>query len=386
MFLFRRGNKSQDYVSEIFETMGRVFYEFGLVSDKYSLLAGRYQMPIAPRGTAILVSGWLKVPIKTDLLPSAVHLEDLQDDRLLSALKTALGRNVETRSAPVAPLPGLLWESKGSERYAASFDFWYFVELNSERLHGIARFYPFSSLPAASSLDYQTLPIPLGFSVGDKFQWFDLSYLTGTLVCGATNTGKSVFLRQVIEYLLLNCPSEVGFVLADFKEGVEFGQFSGRDRVLMCTSPFDLCDLVEGMYHHRYEVIKAAGCYSAVDFNAAHEAERLPYFLVIVDEFSEFILQGDKALMQRVQKLVSRTRGSGIYWMIGTQRPSVDIVPGSLKANLGSRISFSLASTIDAEVVFDMPDFKQAVRIGCPGRAWALVGDKILEFQASFLE
>lgn len=378
--------RQDDYIKKIFDTMGRVFYEFGLVSDKYSVLAGRYQMPIAPRGTAILVSGWLKVPIKTDLLPSAVHLEDLQDDRLLSALKTALGCNVETRSAPVAPLPSFLWESKGSERYPASFDFWYFIELDSERLHGVARFYPFASLPPASSLDYQTLPIPLGFSVGDKFQWFDLGYLTGTLVCGATNTGKSVFLRQVIEYLLTYCSGEVGFILADFKEGVEFGQFMGRDRCFGCTSPVDLCDLVEGMYHHRYGQIKAAGCYSAIDFNASPDVQRLPYFLVIVDEFSEFILQGDKSLMQRVQKLVSRTRGAGIYWMIGTQRPSVDIVPGSLKANLGSRISFSLASTVDAEVVFDMSDFKQVVRIGCPGRAWALVGDKILEFQSAFIE
>lgn len=381
-------NKMATEISDIFETMGRVFYEFGLVSDKFSWLAGRYQMPISPRKGAILVSGWLKVPIKTDLLPSAVHLEDLQDERLLSALKSSLGRNVETRSSPTAPLPGLLWETKASERYAASFDFWYFIELNVERLHGISRLYSFSSLPHPSKLDFRTLPIPLGFSVSDKFEWFDLSYLVGTLVCGATNTGKSVLLRQIINYLSIYLPERVRFILGDFKEGVEFGQYGASPLVQLCGSPAELVSTVERIYRHRYDkVIKPAGCYNLIDYNASlAAADRLPYYLVIIDEFSEFVLMGDKELMRQTQKLVSRTRGAGIYWIICTQRPSIDIVPGSLKANLGSRISFSLASTVDAEVVFDLPDFTDCVRIGCPGRGWCLAGDKMIEFQSTFTQ
>lgn len=386
MLLFQ--NKIDTEISEIFETMGKVFYEFGLVSDKFSWLAGRYQMPISPRKDAILVSGWLKIPIKTDLLPSAVFLQDLQDERLITALKSSLGRNVETRMAPTAPLPGLLWESTASERYPASFDFWYFVELNVSRLHGISRLYQFNSLPPPDKLDYKTLPVPLGFSVSDKFEWFDLSYLVGTLVCGATNTGKSVLLRQIINYLSTYLPDRVRFILGDFKEGVEFGQYSSNPLVQLCASPSELVSTVEAIYRYRYDkVIKPAGCYNLIDYNASlSPAEWLPYYLVIIDEFSEFVLMGDKELMKQTQKLVSRTRGAGIYWIICTQRPSIDIVPGSLKANLGSRISFSLASTVDAEVVFDLPEFTDVVRIGCPGRGWALVGDKMIEFQSTFTQ
>lgn len=384
MFLWRNKVKHSldSQISKITETMGQVFYDFGLVSDKMSFLSGRYQMPISPRGSAILVSGWLKIPVKTDLLPSGVFLADLEDPRLLTALRVALSRNVETRMAPTAALPGLLWESASKDRYPSAFEFWYFVELNENSLRMIPRSVLVTPEPPSDML----LPIPFGCSVAGKFMWFDYpTDLIGMLVCGATRTGKSVFVKQVLSFLSTRYPPEYFTAyLADFKYGVEFGAFTYPH-----FKHFEVVDLflatIQAESERRFNIIKASGCLNVLQYNLAYPADRLPLSLVVIDEFAMFKLKGPKNSIDLASALVAQTAGAGLYWLISTQRPSVDIITGSLKANLGARLSFSQATVVDYGVVFGEGFTMFTGPLGCPGRFGALVQDQIFEAQSPFI-
>lgn len=361
--------------------MGQVFYDFGLVSDKLSWLAGRYQMPISPRGSAILVSGWLKIPVKTDLLPAGVFLDDLQDQRLLTALRVALSRNVETRMAPTGPLPSVLWETGSSDRYPAMFEFWYFIELDQNFLRMIPRSVALTPEPPPSML----LPIPFGQSVAGKFMWFDYpTDLIGMLVCGATRTGKSVFVKQVLDFLAARYPpSYFTAYLADFKYGVEFGSFVSP-HFFQFYEVETFLDAIQKESERRFNIIKSAGCLNVLQYNEEHPYSKLPLSLVVIDEFAMFKLKGPKGAIDLASALVAQTAGAGLYWMISTQRPSVDIITGSLKANLGARLSFSQATLVDYSVVFGEGFTMFSGPLGCPGRFGALVQDQIFEAQSPF--
>ncbi len=381
-------SKIDQQIDLIFDKMGQIFYDFGLVSDNFSFFAGRYKLPLKPVDAALLVGPWLKIEVDMSLLPRGVFLEDLTDQRLLSALKSALGRNVEFRSsARSSVLSSWLEQSAPAPLDASKTEFWYFVEVDQESLRGIRRLVNFADLPRPGDVEYSTLPIPLGISAAGTFEYVDLSHMVSMLVCGATRTGKSVFLRQMLTYLAQNFDSSVfSGLLGDFKFGVEFQSFEALDQYTVMSSPADILDFVRGEMTRRFsEIIKPAGCFSILDFNSqADEESRLPYILVVIDEFAAFANLGGKAVLKDAIILAAQSAGAGLYWIISTQRPSVDIVPGSLKANLGARVSFSLATTIDSEVVFgsSLPD---VVQVGCPGRAWSLVGDRLFEFQSSFL-
>lgn len=381
-FKFRNKKSSLDaQISAIFSTMGQVFYDFGLVSDKLSWLAGRYQMPISPRGSAILVSGWLKVPVKTDLLPAGVFLSDLEDPRLLTALRIALSRNVETRMAPAAALPGLLFETSSKERYPAMFEFWYFIEIDVSYLRMIPRSVAAIPEPPFSML----LPVPFGQSVAGKFMWFDYpTDLIGMLVCGATRTGKSVFVKQVLSFLSSRYPpSYFTAYLADFKYGVEFGNFTSP-HFLHFDDVQKFLETIQFESERRFNIIKLAGCLNVLQYNEAHPNSKLPLSLVVIDEFAMFKLKGAKNSIDLASALVAQTAGAGLYWMISTQRPSVDIITGSLKANLGARLSFSQATLVDYSVVFGEGFTMFTGPLGCPGRFGALVQDQIFEAQSPY--
>ncbi len=381
-------SKIDQQIEFIFDKMGQVFYDFGLVSDKFSFLAGRYKLPLKPLDSALLVGPWLKIEVDMSLLPRGVFLEDLIDERLISALKSALGRNVETRSSmKSSALSSWLEESAPVPLDASKVEFWYFVEIDQDTLRGIPRLVDFADLPWPDAIEYSTLPIPLGISAAGTFEYVDLSHMVSMLVCGATRTGKSIFLRQMLTYLAQNFGVDLfRGLLGDFKFGVEFQQFEEYEQYTVMSSPADILKFVREEMTRRFsEIIKPAGCFSILDFNSqADDEDRLPYVLVVIDEFAAFANLGGKSALKEAIILAAQSAGAGLYWIISTQRPSVDIVPGSLKANLGARVSFSLATTIDAEVVFGTP-LADVVQIGCPGRGWGLVGDRLFEFQSSFL-
>jgi hypothetical protein len=390
--IFRRTKTQSAQVEDILDKMGRVFYDFDLVAKSYNVFSGSYQLPITPddRG-ALVVGGWLKIPIRTELLPTGVFLSHLQDVRLLTALKSVLERNVEVYVAPLSPISSIFSESPQKNfDVASNYELWYFVELDELKLHSISRRFNYSDLPHPSALHYTTIPIPFGPTVADKFKYYDLNFLTHSLVCGATNTGKSVFLKQVVAYLADNFPNRSRLILGDFKEGIEFKKFSKRKNCTFYRTPEPLLAEVSDLYEQRLRgLIEPKNCVNAIEYNSIYGYTLdtfLPYTLVVVDEFSAIALSDDKRLMKECMKLVSRTRAAGIYWMIGTQRPSVDVISGSVKANISTRIGFSLSSTTDAETVFDIKEFENVVSIGCVGRAWAKVGDSLFEFQSPYFE
>ncbi len=377
-------------IDDILQKMGSVFYDFGLVGPKKSLIAGHYQLPLSPGGEVLQVGPWLKVPIDLAKLPRGVFLDDLRDERLLTALRAATGRNVEFRETESAPIQlSLITESTKKKNFDDPFlpgEFWFFVEVDVNTLHGIPRRVPFDRLPLPDS--YSTLPVPFGVSQADTFEWFDMSHLVGLLVAGSTRQGKSVWLRQVLRYLSNNfSPDYFRAALLDLKFGVEFGRFESDPHFDVFSSPFAVLSFVSKETERRFEIFRTAGRFSILDYNASVDpSARLPYWLIVVDEYAAFARLCSKDEVKQAELMVAQSAGAGLYWVIATQRPSVDVVTGSLKANLGSRMSFSLASTVDAGVVFDRDDFEEVVRIGCPGRGWALVGDRVLEFQSSFVE
>lgn len=381
--------------------MGDVFSSYGLYSDKVSIF-GRYQYPLKLGGRPFIASGFLKVPVDTILPPKAVFREQLIDERLITALRSALGKNVEVVVGDNLVLPSLFSEnvkSPGSKSIFGGFskdirtyDLWYVIELDSSRLRGIPRVLPFSSVP--SPVHNHIISIPLGYTVGEGVRLVDFpSDMISLLVCGATGQGKSVYLRSLVNYVSSHYPSDrVKFVLADFKEAkTDFKMFSGSSFVHL-DSPEDIISFIEAENSSRSKLLNSSSCLNIFEYNSLSSSP-LPYVMIVIDEFASLIAdlelrysKADLSLwLRRLTRLVSVTRSTGLYWVVGTQRPTVDIISGSLKANLISRIAFSMTTETDVSTVFDADELKKfGVQVGCKGRGFCLYGDSFLEFQAPF--
>lgn len=394
-------NAELDEAREILRLMGEVFYDYSLYSDKVSF-AGRYQFPLKLGGRPFIASGFLKVPIDTSLLPKAVFRQQLEDERLLTALRSATGRNVELAIGDRVVLPSLFGEvpKSGSGRFSlfsrskgpdfAPFDLWFIIELDSSRLRGIPRMFPISDLPSPNPSHIISFPVGSVVSGGVRLVDFPNDIIS-LLVCGATGQGKSTYLRSVVRYIS-SYYHNVHFYLADFKETrVDFKMFSGSSFTTINTAE-DIVLLIEAENSRRAKLLNASSSLNIFEYNNL-SSDPLPYIFIVIDEMASWVTdlevrysKSDFNLwFRRLIRLVSVTRSSGIYWVLGTQRASIDIVPGSLKANLVGRFCFSMATATDSEVVFDSKDLAEyAVQVGCKGRGFGLFGDSFVEFQAPF--
>jgi DNA segregation ATPase FtsK/SpoIIIE-like protein len=385
VFSIGKGQKSPSAseVSDILIQLGNILYDFELVGVK-NFLGIRYQLPIVP-DVPLVVGQWLKVPIKTDILPPGVFLEHLEDVRLLTALRGALGRNVEFYAVPKTPQLSLLREAVSDKpnlsTYASDLEAWFFIELNSSMLRGIPRFVP--EIPITPPR-FPSVPFPLGSTAGSTFKWADLyEDVIGILIAGATRTGKSVFVKSVIDFWLTYYPDTVNFVLGDFKRGVEFNKYKGNPSCSVVSypdTPNTLLDIVEEEASRRFDLFSEAGCTNIIEYRSA--GYDLPFMPIVIDEFAAFNLMGGKSALTRAIVAVAQTAGAGMNWLICTQRPSVDVIPGSLKANLGARLTFSQATQVDYDVVLGEGCIEQAGSLGCKGRFWCLYSDLLFEGQA----
>lgn len=201
-----------------------------------------------------------------------------------------------------------------------------------------------------------TLTIPVGVNVYGETVTKDLAEMPHLLVAGATGAGKSVMLNVAIQALLdQNEPDSLGLVLIDPKR-VELAQFSDVPHLL--TRPIYEVDqaavtlgwLVDEM-EERYQKLEKVKARNIAAYN--HLGHAMPRIVCVIDEFADLMLTGGVLCETSIVRLAQKARAVGIHLIIGTQRPTVDVVTGLIKANMPTRIAFTVASKIDSQVILD---------------------------------
>lgn len=211
------------------------------------------------------------------------------------------------------------------------------------------------------------LTVGLGRDISGEPILSDLNKMPHLLVAGATGSGKSVCINSIIITLLMRTkPSEVKLFMIDPKM-VELNVYNGIPHLLtpVVTDPAKAAQglkNVVGEMERRYELFSESGTrnlegYNEMvrKFNADHEEKQLlmPYIVVIIDELADLMMVASKDVEETVTRLAQMARAAGIHLIIATQRPSVDIITGVIKANIPSRIAFSVSSMMDSRTILD---------------------------------
>lgn len=207
------------------------------------------------------------------------------------------------------------------------------------------------------------LPIILGKTPNGQVLIEDLSEFPHLLVAGATNSGKSVFLRSLVLCLITQyLPSELKFLIVDPKR-TDFSFFNNLPHLIggkVITEKEEACDLLLELVHNempRRQRIMAGRSLRVKEFNIRFPNEALPLIVAIIDEYAQLISimnKGDRdAFEQDLMSLAAVARSTGIHLVLATQRPSADIVTGTLKANLPASIAFKVASAVNSRIVID---------------------------------
>lgn len=211
------------------------------------------------------------------------------------------------------------------------------------------------------------LTIGLGRDISGEPILADLNKMPHLLVAGATGSGKSVCINSIIvTFLMRTKPSEVKLFMIDPKM-VELNVYNGIPHLLtpVVTDPAKAAQglkNVVGEMERRYELFSESGTRNLESYNAAvrkfneeHEEKQplMPYIVVIIDELADLMMVASKDVEETVTRLAQMARAAGIHLIIATQRPSVDIITGVIKANIPSRIAFSVSSMMDSRTILD---------------------------------
>jgi S-DNA-T family DNA segregation ATPase FtsK/SpoIIIE len=203
------------------------------------------------------------------------------------------------------------------------------------------------------------LLVGLGQDVSGLNRFADLTKMPHLLIGGATNSGKSIGLATIITSLLMrNTPKEVRMVMIDPKR-VELSLFDGVPH-LMCPVIKDVKEapgVLRAVWREmdiRYDLFSEKGVRNIDGWNEkASFQERLPYIVVVIDELADLMIQAAAEVETSIVRLAQLARAVGIHLVIATQRPSVDVITGLIKANIPSRIAFAVSSHIDSRTIID---------------------------------
>ena len=206
------------------------------------------------------------------------------------------------------------------------------------------------------------LKIALGQDVAGQSVGADLTTMPHLLIAGATGSGKSVCLNTIIACLLATLtPDQIKFVMIDPKR-VELVNFNGIPHLLreVVVEVSDAVAALQGAVtemDRRFKLFQQRGVRNLDGYNQSIEgkpdAERLPFLIVIVDELADLMMVSAEEVERAITRLAQMARATGIHLILATQRPSVDVVTGLIKANFPSRISFAVTSQVDSRVVLD---------------------------------
>lgn len=210
--------------------------------------------------------------------------------------------------------------------------------------------------------DRNKLLIPIGENIDGQLETFDLCQMPHLLIAGSTGSGKSVFLSSfLVSFMMKYTPQEVKFVLIDPKR-VEYTSFKDSpfllfnqiiDEVKMGNATLKW--LVNEM-EKRYSIFSQNSVRNINDYNKLCEennGEKMPKIVVVADEIADFMLIDKKGFETSVVKLAQKSRACGIHLVLATQRPSIDVLTGTIKANFSSRIALKVVSFIDSRTILD---------------------------------
>jgi len=249
------------------------------------------------------------------------------------------------------------------------------------------------------------LPVVIGKTVSNETYAFDLAKMPHLLMAGATGQGKSVGLNAILTSLLYKKhPAQLKFVLVDPKK-VELTLFNKIERHFLAKLPDSeeaiitdnqkvintlnsLCIEMD----ERYELLKTAFVRNIKEYNAKFIARKLnpenghkflPYIVLVIDEFADLIMTAGKEVEQPIARLAQLARAIGIHLIIATQRPSTNIITGSIKANFPARVAFRVTSGIDSRTILDSGGAEQLI-----GRGDMLLstGNDLIRLQCAFVD
>lgn len=232
------------------------------------------------------------------------------------------------------------------------------------------------------------LPVALGRTITNEVFMFDLAKMPHLLVAGATGQGKSVGLNCIITSLLYKKhPAELKLVMVDPKM-VEFSIYSPIIRHFLAKMPdVDDADAIitdtTKVIHtlkslciemdNRYELLKEANVRSVIEYNNLFKDRRLnpekghrylPYIVVVIDEFGDLIMTAGKDIEMPIARIAQKARAVGMHMIIATQRPTTNIITGTIKANFPARMAFRVSSMIDSRTILDKPGANQLIGRG----------------------
>jgi S-DNA-T family DNA segregation ATPase FtsK/SpoIIIE len=230
------------------------------------------------------------------------------------------------------------------------------------------------------------LPVALGRTITNEVFMFDLAKMPHLLVAGATGQGKSVGLNAVITSLLYKKhPAELKLVMVDPKM-VEFSIYAPIIKHFLAKMPDEtdaiITDTTKVIHtlkslciemDNRYELLKNANVRSVIEYNNMFKDRKLnpekghrylPYIVVVIDEFGDLIMTAGKDIEMPIARIAQKARAVGIHMIIATQRPTTNIITGTIKANFPARMAFRVSSMIDSRTILDRPGANQLIGRG----------------------
>ena len=307
-------------------------------------------------------------------------IRNLEDDIALSL--SALGIRI------IAPIPG-----KGT--------------IGIEVPNANPRIVPMQSILNSKKFQETTmeLPIALGKTITNEVFMVDLAKAPHMLVAGATGQGKSVGLNAIITSLLYKKhPAELKFVIVDPKK-VEFSVYTPIERHFLAKLPdgedaiiTDVSKVVQTLnslcieMDTRYDLLRKAGCRNIKEYNAKFISRQLnpekghrfmPYIVIIIDEFGDLIMTAGKEVELPICRIAQLARAVGIHAIIATQRPTTNIITGTIKANFPARVAFRVAAMMDSRTILDRSGAQQLIG---KGDMLYLQGNDPVRVQCAFVD
>ncbi|MCX7697711.1 MAG: DNA translocase FtsK [Bacteroidales bacterium] len=249
------------------------------------------------------------------------------------------------------------------------------------------------------------LPFVLGKTITNEPFVSDLAKLPHLLIAGATGQGKSVGLNIIISSLLYKKhPSQLKFILIDPKK-VELAPYNKLENHFLAKLPDEVEPIITDvskvvktltsvtkLMDWRYDLLKEGGVKNIVEYNQKYLQKRLnpqkghhymPYIVVVIDEFADLIMTAGKEVELPVARIAQLARAVGIHLIIATQRPSVDVITGKIKANFPARIAFRVSSKVDSRTILDYNGAEQLIGMG---DMLYLHGNDFLRIQCAYVD
>ncbi|NNC91912.1 MAG: hypothetical protein HKN80_05420 [Acidimicrobiia bacterium] len=222
-----------------------------------------------------------------------------------------------------------------------------------------------------------TLGVGLGMDISGNAAMLNLNELPHVLIAGATGAGKSSCINSIVTSLLMRSrPEDVRLIMVDPKR-VELGQYNGVPHLLtrVITNPRKAAEALRWAVDEmdrRYELVADSGVRDIIGYHEKWDAggldpekfDRFPYIVVVVDELNDLMMVAGKIVEDAVVRIAQMARAIGIHLVIATQRPSVDVITGVIKANIPSRLAFSVASQADSRVILDASGAEKLIGLG----------------------